>query len=327
MNNTNNLKNTIINAKNIALISHINPDGDTLGSMIALALGLEKLNIQADMIAMNKIPDVYSFLPSVEKIKSIYDITTDYEVVIALDCGAKDRFTPSQKLFDNAKTTINIDHHITNASYADINIVDTNVSATGEVVFNLLSELNIPLTQEIAINLYTAILTDTGGFKFTNTKPSTFACVSELVKTGINHSEIHESCYENRPLELIKLHAHCIDQAKFIESNKIAYTFVHKKTQHEIGALDEHTEGLAERLRQVNTVEVSFVLKEIEENKTKLSFRSKSVDVSKICEKYNGGGHKLAAGCKIEKSPEQALDEILPIVIQEVENEKGANRL
>lgn len=325
MNNTNNFKNIITKAKSVALISHVNPDGDTLGSMLALKLGLSAFDVEKiDMFKMDKTPEVYSFLPCIDEVKNVEKAIKSYDVAIALDCGAKDRFTPAIPIFEKAKTCINIDHHITNANYADINIVNTNASATGEVIFDLFKELDIKLSQEIAINLYTAILTDTGGFKFNNTKPSTFECVSKLVQTGINHCKIHENCYENRPLELIKLHAHCVDEAQFIENNKIAYTFVYKDTLKEIGALDEHAEGLAERLRQVNTVEVSFILKEMNDGFTKLSFRSKEIDISKICKNFNGGGHKLAAGCKIEKKPSEALDEILPLVIKEVQNAQGA---
>jgi len=266
------------------------------------------------------VPDMYSFLPGINSAKNpgnnqLYD---RYDLAIAVDCASIERVGDALELYRNAKVTANIDHHISNNGFADINIIDTEASSTGEVIYSIAKFLNTSLTKDIAVNLFTAILTDTGGFKFENTRPETFEIAAELTRAGAVSGYIFKKCYESKPLAMVKLQAHCIDQAVLEEDNKIAYTFVSRKMLDDFKASDDHTDGISEALRQINTVEVAMVFKETAKGDTKVSFRSNRIDVCQIARFFGGGGHKLASGCTIQKNLTDSLNEVLPIVKKQI---------
>lgn len=311
------LNNIIKSSKNILIISHVNPDGDTLGSMCGLySTILENFKKKCDMLAVSKVPSVYEFLPFVNQIKSLDDIdkSREYDLVINVDVASFDRICDAGILFQKAKKTINIDHHKTNIAYADINIIDPDASSTGEVLVNCFNNWNWKINIDTAICLYTAILTDTGSFRFDNTKPKTFECASELVKIGANPSDIYKRVYESDSKTLVIFQAHCISKAKFLYDNKLAYTTVYKKDMENFGANDECMEGLTEKLRAIVTTQIAFVAKEMKSGYTKFSMRSKRIDVAQLCEIFGGGGHKFASGCTIkapvDKAVKMMLDEI-----------------
>ena len=310
--------NKIEEAKNILIVSHIGPDGDTIGSTVALATLICKnfANKNVHFVIQHKIPDVYKFLPNINKaILTNREITIScYDLAIAIDCATKNRMGYIEKIFDKAKFKINIDHHITNPQYADINIIDGNLSSCGELVFDIAQKMKLKISTEAATCLYTAILADTGAFRYSNTTANTFRCASQLVELGANSHEIYEYCFEKRPIEMFKISAKAINDAKFLEDNKIAYTVVDRNMLKKFNALDEHLEGIPEILRQAKSVEISFVLKETIKNEAKFSFRSKTLDVSSLCAQFGGGGHKLAAGCILKTSLEEALKIVLPEV-------------
>ena len=304
----------IKSSKNILIISHVNPDGDTLGSMCGLYCAIyENFKKKCDMLALSKLPEVYSYLPHYKKIINIEDIdkSREYDLVINVDVAAIDRICDGKILFDKAKHTINIDHHKTNNNYGEINFVNPDASSAGEVLFGLFDKMGWKINLDCANCLYTAILTDTGSFKFDNTKPKTFECASKLVEIGVNPSDIYKKVYESDSKTLVMFQAHCISKAKFLDNNEIAYILVYKKDMEKFSAGDECMEGLTERLRAIVTTKVAFVAKEMKAGGTKISMRSKSVDVAQICSVFGGGGHKLAAGCTIKAPVEKACEMIL----------------
>ena len=307
--------NSIIKAsKNILIISHVNPDGDTLGSMCALYSAIkENYKKNCDMLCVSKIPQVYNFLPNLDKIKSLDDIDKSrvYDLVINIDVAAIDRICDAKILFDKAKFTVNIDHHKTNNSYANLNFIDAESSSAGEVLLGCLENMSWKINQDTATCLYTAILTDTGSFRYDNTKPKTFECASKLVEIGVNPSEIYKKVYESDSKTLVMFQAHCISKAKFLEDDKIAYTLVYKKDMEKYSAGDDCMEGLTEKLRAIVTTRIAFVAKEMKSGGTKISMRSKFADVAEICSVFGGGGHKYAAGCTIKSSVEVATKKIL----------------
>lgn len=309
-----NFNDIIKSAKNILLISHINPDGDTLGSMCAMYCAiLNNFKKKSEMIAISKIPDIYSFIPNIKEIKNLEEIdkSREFDVVINLDVASKDRICDASILFDKAKFTINIDHHKTNCGYANLNIIDPDASSTGEVLFYLFNKLGLKINKDTAIGLYTAILTDTGSFRFDNTKPATFNAASKLVEIGINPSDIYKKVYESDSKTLVLFQAHCISKAKFLDDNKIAYTEVYKKDMEKFSAGDDCMEGLTEKLRAIVTTKIAFTAKEMKSGGTKISMRSKFADSAQICETFGGGGHKFAAGCTIKAPIEKAVVKIL----------------
>ncbi len=308
------LNDIIKSSKNILIISHINPDGDTLGSMCGLYSAIwDNYKKKCDMMSVSKIPDVYSFLPHLNEVKNIedYDKSREYDLVINVDVASLDRICDAKTLFDKAKFRVNIDHHKTNNAYGDLNFINPDASSTGEVLFNCFSEMGWRVNLDAAICLYTAILTDTGSFRFDNTKPLTFDTAGKLVEIGVQPSDIYKKVYESDSKTLVMFQAHCISKAKFLDNDKIAYTIVYKKDMEKFSAGDDCMEGLTEKLRAIVTTRIAFVAKEMKNGGTKISMRSKFADVAEICEVFGGGGHKFAAGCTIKAPVEEAVRKVL----------------
>ncbi len=308
------LHNIIKASKNILIISHLNPDGDTLGSMCGLYSGIkDNFKKKADMLLLSKLPAVYEFLPFVKEAKHIseFDKSREYDLVINVDVASYDRMCDAAVFFEKASHTANLDHHKTNDSYAQINFVEPQASSTGEVLYGLMKDMGWKISLETAVCLYTAILTDTGSFRFDNTTPRALNFASELVNIGVKPSQIYKYCYESNSKELVLFQAYCIGKAVFEDDNKIAYTIVYKKDMEKFCAGEDCTEGLTEKLRAIITTEVAFVVKELNSNMSKISMRSKTTDVAEICSVFGGGGHKLAAGCVIKANPQDAVRKLL----------------
>ena len=308
------LNDIIKSSKNILIISHVNPDGDTLGSMCGLYCAiLDNFKKKCDMVAISKIPDVYSYLPHLSEVKNVDDLdkSREYDLVINVDVAALDRACDAKILFEKAKFTVNIDHHKTNIAYGNLNFINPDASSTGEVLFGCFENMNWKVNLDCAICLYTAILTDTGSFRFDNTKPSTFEVASKLVEIGVQPSDIYKKDYESDSKTLVMFQAHCISKAKFLEDDKIAYTLVYKKDMEKFSAGDDCMEGLTEKLRAIVTTRIAFVAKEMKSGATKISMRSKFADVAEICSVFGGGGHRLAAGCTIKAPVEDAAKKVL----------------
>lgn len=315
------LNDIIKSSKNILIISHVNPDGDTLGSMIGLYCAiLENFKKKCDMLTVSKLPEVYSYLPHYTEIKHIEDVdkSREYNLVINVDVAALDRICDGKILFEKAGSTVNIDHHKTNIAYGELNFIDAEASSTGEVLFSCFENMGWKINLDCANCLYTAILTDTGSFRFDNTKPKTFETAAKLVEVGVQPSDIYKKVYESDSKTLVMFQSHCISKAKFLDNDKIAYTTVYRKDMEQFSAGDDCMEGLTEKLRAIVSTRVAFVAKEMKSGWTKISMRSKLADVAQICEVFDGGGHKYAAGCTIKAH----VDEAVKKVLDEIKNVK-----
>ena len=306
----------ILNAINSSLcpliITHINPDGDTLGCASAMKSFIgDKADILIQIEDNFNFPSSYSFLPYINNAKNFSNIENKYDLIIALDIASIDRMIGSaREIFDNAKNTIAIDHHKTNKGYAKLNHIRGGISSTGEVLYDFFKNLNIEIKKEMAVGLYCAILTDTGCFKYESTTSHTFEIASELSQAGIDSSQIADLCYTNKPKNLILFQNNLVSNAQFCLDDKIAYTLISQEILKKYNAKDEYTEGICETLRSIKNVEAAFVLKETT-NGVKVSIRTKEIDATKIAQKFNGGGHKRAAGCTIKLKLNQALEALL----------------
>ena len=308
------LNDIIKSSKNILIITHINPDGDTLGAMSGMFSLIEQnFKKKCDMLLISKLPKTYEFIPNVKLAKNVeeYDKSREYDLVINVDVAALDRICDAQTLFKKAKKTINIDHHKTNIGYADINFVEPEASSASEVVYGIAKNLNWKVNLQAAISLYAGILTDTGSFRFNNTTPRALNFAAELVEIGVKPDEMFKYCYENRPKNMILFQSYCVNKAEFLDDDKIAYTIVYKKDMEKFNSEEDYTEGLTEKLRAIASTKVAFVAKEMNNGWTKISMRSKTVDVAEICEVFSGGGHKLASGCTIKTGAQQAVEKVL----------------
>ncbi len=311
--NFSNTEDIFKNSKKILIISHVNPDGDALGSTCGLYKAVyNRFKKKADMCALTYLSPVYNFLPNIGLAKHSYDTSLVYDLVVTVDVADIDRICDMKVLFDKAKTTINIDHHKTNNNFADYNYVVPEASSTGEVLFNMFKNSGWEIDKETAECLYTAILTDTGGFRFDNTTEDVLSAAANLVKLGANPSQIFANCYEFKSKNFVMFQNYCVGKSVFTEDDKIAYTTVYKRDLERFNGKDDFTEGLAEQLRAIDTTDLAFVVKEVEPNKVcKISMRSKKYDVSKICSAFGGGGHARAAGCTIKSSVDNAVSKII----------------
>jgi len=304
--------NLINNSSNVLIITHVNPDGDTLGSACAMKSFIgDKADILIQIQDNFNFPNTYSFLPYLNEAKNFSTLEDKYDLIIALDTASIDRIVNKARIiFDKAQNTIVIDHHKTNKGYAKINYIKGGISSTGEVLYDFFEKLNIKITPDMAKSLYAAILTDTGCFKYESTTPHTFKIASNLSLTGINTSEIADLCYTNKPKNLILFQNYLISNAKFCLNDKIAYTLIPIEIQEKFSAKDEYSEGICETLRSISNVEIAFVLKETKDG-AKASIRTKEIDATIIANNFNGGGHKRAAGCTIKEKLNTAAELML----------------
>ena len=315
------LNDIIKSSKNILITSHVNPDGDTLGSMCGMySLIKENFKKRCDMLAVSKIPEKYKFIPNIKIAKHIdeFDKSREYDLVINVDVAAIDRICDGKILFEKAKKTVNIDHHKTNIGYADLNFVEGDASSASEVIYSIAKKLNWTINLESATCLYVGILTDTGSFRFNNTTPRAMQFAAEMIELGILPNEMFRHCYETYTKGMALCQAYCVEKAVFLDNDQIVYTTVYKKDMEKYNVEDEFAEVLTERLRAMITTKVAFVAKEMKNGGCKISMRSKSIDVSEICGVFGGGGHKLAAGCTMKCN----IDESVKKILQEIRKYK-----
>lgn len=307
-----NLDDIIKSSGKILLLSHMNPDGDTLGSMCAMySMIYHRFKKKADMNVVSNIPFNYKFIPNIKLAQRYYDKSLVYDLVITLDVASLDRVMDSKIFFEKAKCTINIDHHKTNPGFGDYQLIEPEASSCGEVLYKYFKKNGWVIDKDSAICLYTAIMTDTGNFRFENTTSDVFKAASDLVEAGANPNYIYKQCYETKTKNFVMFQNYCVNKAVFLEENKIAYTTVYKKDLEKFCAGDDYTDGIAETLRAIDSTEVSFVLKEVDARLTKVSMRSKSIDAAEICAKFGGGGHTFAAGCTIKANIKDSVNKLL----------------
>lgn len=307
-----NLNDIIKSSNKILLLSHMNPDGDTLGSMCALySMIYNRFKKKADMCVVSNVPYNYKFIPNIDLAQRYFDKSLVYDLVITLDVAAIDRVMDSKILFDKAKCTVNIDHHKTNPGFGDYQIINPHASSCGEVLFDIFKQEGWEIDKDSAVALYTAIMTDTGNFRFENTSSKTLRAVADLVDSGANPNYIYKMCYETKTKNFVMFQNYCVNKAIFSEDNKVVYTTVYKKDLEKFSAGDDYTDGIAETLKAIDSTEVSFVAKEVDTKLTKISMRSKGLDVAEICSKFGGGGHTFAAGCTIKASVKDSIDKLL----------------
>ena len=304
--------NLIKESSNIVILSHIAPDGDSIGSSLALFNSLTKQGKNVKFILDDDVPLIYSFLKGSDKVeKPIKDYA--FELVIVLDSGDVGRLGESAKYLNEGKI-INIDHHVSNSAFGSYNIIDSTAAATAEIVYNVIKTLNIDIDKDMSECLYTAIVTDTGQFQYSNTTATTHHIVGDLINYGVKPSKIHSLVYQNNTKEKIKLIGEAINTLEFYLNDKISCITIKKEQFKKIGAKSEDCEGIINFARDIGSVEVALFFREDDGGKIKASFRSKNyIDVNIIAEKFGGGGHKRASGATILGN----LDTIKKQVIKE----------
>ncbi|CAM3059706.1 bifunctional oligoribonuclease/PAP phosphatase NrnA [Streptobacillus felis] len=307
-----NIKNEIDKYNNIVLSAHVNPDGDAFGALFAFKFMIEKYNSnkKVDIVMQFEIP---KFMKKFDESKLIKDnYSDDVELVIMLDTANIDRAAIDNRIFEIAKQTINIDHHVSNTKYLNINYVE-DISSASELLYKFLDIFNIELDEQIAKFMYLGIINDTGNFRHSNVKESTFNVAANLVKVGVDIRKINNILF-SKSREKVKVFGKALIEYKYLEDINFAYLYISQNDMKELGVTEEDTDGISELLLSIEDVDVSLFVREDSEKMLKGSFRSKNVNVNKIASNFNGGGHVLAAGFKFNGS----FDEIIEKVISEL---------
>ena len=304
------------------LMSHLRPDGDALGCVIALALCLKGLGKQVKVWNEDGMLDKYRYLPSSDLVTVPPAEPEEFDVAIALDTGAESRLGRCVKAVKQAKLWINIDHHISNSRYGDLVHIDSNAPATGQILFELLRGADLPITPEIADNLFVAISTDTGSFQYPNTTARTYEIGAELLKAGVNVGKLSQQMYESHPRRRIILLRELLNTMHFSCNNRVASFSLSMETVERLGVKSEDTEGLIDTLRAIEGVVVAAFIEEVPDGKVRMSLRSKDpkVDVCKICALFGGGGHTLAAGARTRGSLPEVQEKVLNAISNEIGN-------
>lgn len=305
-----NILEEIKKANSIVILTHESPDGDAIGSSLGMHMALKSIGKNSDVI-LTEFPRTFNFLPGAKDVKQESDIK-NYDLAITVDCADLKRVMANE-YFENAKKTIVIDHHGSNTMYGDINFVNPVSPACCEILAGMFEYFDINIDTEIGTCILTGIITDTGGFKYSSVTPETFEFTADLLRKGINVSEIYERVLETKTKANFELLKRSMDRLELLENGKVAFTYITKKDEEEVNAEPGDHEGIVENGRSIEGVKVSIFLRQKdEENAFKISMRSNgNINVSDICFIFGGGGHQNAAGALIQGSIEEVKEKIL----------------
>ncbi|HEY3332288.1 MAG TPA: bifunctional oligoribonuclease/PAP phosphatase NrnA [Capsulimonadaceae bacterium] len=290
----------IRDAKSIAIACHVNPDGDALGSLLGLGLAIEAgfPDKSVTYFAQDGVPFIYRFLPSSDRIQTTAP-SIDVDLFIVVDSGDLSRVGKDiLPLVSGAPRVLDIDHHVSDGAFGDVQLLDNRAAATAEIIYDLLLELDLTVTQDIATCLFTGVITDTGSFRFMNVTPRTLRVAAALIEAGASPALIAEQVFDNRPFEATKLLGLSLATIDRACDGKIAWATVSQDAFTAANATDEDTEGFINPIRAVRGTEVAILFREVEPGRVRISLRSSDkVDVAKLAGQFGGGGHRMASGC------------------------------
>ena len=303
------IKEEIDKAQTVVIVTHEFPDGDAIGSSLAIYIMLKNIGKQAEVI-IPEMSKTFNYLPCINEIKT-KGSTEKYDLAISLDCADIKRLNGFSEYFENAKKSISIDHHSNNTMFGDINYVNPAAPATAQILVSMFQYWEIEITKEIGACLITGIITDTGGFKYNTVTHETFDFASGLLQAGVNISKVYENCMQIISKSRFELTKIATNRLEFIENGKIAFTYINKEDEKLVNAEIGDYEGIVEQGRSVEGVEVSIFLRETDKG-YKVSCRSTNdINVADICSIFGGGGHARAAGCTLPCSLDVAKEKII----------------
>ena len=309
MSTLDNILEEIDKAESIVILTHENPDGDAIGSSLALYNALKNYGKKPDII-IPEFPRTFDFLAGVDEIKKESDVAK-YDLAISLDCATIKMLNGFANYFEDAKVKITIDHHNTNTMYGDYNYVSGDAPACAQIVLIALEYFKMEITKDIGTCLLTGIITDTGGFKYSGVTAETFELVAGLLNKGINVSKIYKKVLQTKTRANFELRKIAANRLEFFEDGTIAFTYITKEDEESVNAENGDHEGIVEIGRDIEGVEVSVFLRQTDKG-CRVSMRSNEyVNVSDVCLLLGGGGHMRAAGCSMQCTIEQAKDKIL----------------
>jgi phosphoesterase RecJ-like protein len=296
------------------LTAHEGPDGDAVGSTLAMASLLRKLGKDVHVHFRDPVPELYSFLPGVLSVsESIPD--QDFDVAVVLDIGERRRAGEAFCNFKRIKTVINLDHHLACENFGTLNLIDPSAAATGVLVYRVASTMGYAIDPETALCLYVAIITDTGSFRYSNANREAFTIAGEMIEAGVNAWDVAEQLYENQPRKRLELLARCLPTLEIIKNGLAASVTVTLDMYADTGADAELTDGFVNYPRSIRGVEVAIFFRQLSEAKVKVGFRSKGkVNVAVFSAAMGGGGHHNAAGCTVDGTLEEVKSKVYALV-------------
>ena len=309
MSTLDNILEEINKANSIVILTHENPDGDAVGTALALYNALKQYGKNPDII-IPEYSKVFEFLPGIDDIKKESNVEK-YDLAISVDCATIKMLNGFANYFESAKMKIDIDHHGTNTMYGDINFVNPVAPACAQILITILEYFGMEITKDIGSCILTGIITDTGGFKYSGVTAETFEFVAWLLNKGVNVSKIYRQVLQVKTKANFELHRIASDRIEFLEDGKIAFTYITEEDEQKVGAQNGDHEGIVEVGRDVEGVEVSIFVRQTDKG-CKVSLRSNEyVNVSDVCLMFGGGGHQKAAGVLIQGTIEQAKEKLL----------------
>ncbi len=296
----------------ILIFGHKDADGDTLGCSLAFAEALRSAGKQVWVLIPPPLPDMYTFLPGFNEIQEEPPHGIDPHLVFFFDSGNLERSGSSVKKIAAQATIVNVDHHPSNSRFGDINVIEADASAVGQVVMRMLDHFGFAITPTIATNLYVALLTDTGGFRHENTTPQALEDAARLARLGADPGHIATLVYKMRPETTLKLNGLSLATMRVEMEGRLAWAKVTRGMLREAGAVMAESEGIIDNLNSIAGLELAVLFKEVNSGLTKISVRSRGgVDAAALCAIFGGGGHIRAAGAEIEKPMDEAVKLVL----------------
>lgn len=305
------------------IMSHIRPDGDAIGSQLALGFALMALGKTVYIVNQDGLPESMTFMTGSEKVITPPAEPLEIEVAIALDTATKQRLGESALLAaSKAKFWVNIDHHISNPAYGDLNIIDVASPATGQIVYQLIRFLDMPLPAETRDAIYVAVSTDTGSFQYGSTTAATYELGADLIRRGLDVGKINADIYNNHPFRRVELIRELLNTLEISTDGKLANWQLYNAVRLKLNLQPDDSEGLIDLIRAVKGVKVAVFFEELEVGEIRVSMRSKdnSMNVCDVALKFGGGGHALAAGIRMSGPLEDAKAKVLAALSEALNN-------
>lgn len=299
-------------AKTVLIGTHLNPDGDALGSALALSHYLWSEGIKNEVVCNNLAPRNLEFLPGADQIR-LEPTLSGHDLAIMLDLESLDRLGSTAPLFAEIRPLVVIDHHVPHEKPGDLRIVDVSAPATSLILCRLLEGLGAKFTPEIATCLLTGIVTDTGSFRFRNTTSEALVWGAKLLEAGADINLVSEEVFQRKPISAVRLLGHTLAEMVLEKDDRLAYTALRHQDFEQAEAVDGDTEGFVNELLSIQTVQIAALIREHKEGFVRVSIRSRGdFDVAAVAQELGGGGHRNAAGCSFEEPVEIVLAKLIP---------------
>ena len=316
------ISNALRDARTVGVASHIRPDADALGSTIAFALWLRDCGKEVTAYNEEGSTSKFHYLPCHEIVSLPPSTPQQFDVFVALDTSVKNRLGTVNKAIAPGTTILNIDHHISNENYGDVNFIDASAPATGQILLEFFQHVGARVSAEMATNLFAAISTDTGSFQYAGTNERTFEAASHLISCGVDVPGLSRAMYDSQPRRRFELLRHALNTAEFHCDDRIATFSLPMDLVERLKVLPEDNEGIIDHLRSIDGVEAAVFFEELPEGKVRVSARSKfpRIDVCKVCKQFEGGGHAMAAGARVDGTLAQVKNDFLKALSDEIRN-------